>query len=163
MKKNDSLPALHPPVALAALSADSAITIIRQAFQQINAMPLKIQEFKWSAVNCGEGTVAYYTTPGKEIVKVVETGAIGDGSWTIAYYYRAGRFLFSLETNIGGPAIGPVDTFTVRKYVYGDKVIRTIRNETYTTLPDSVLTPASKEYRILEAYKTKNFGAALCQ
>jgi hypothetical protein len=146
-----------------AIPTDSAIRLIRTAFEQINAAPLQHKDFKWTADNCNaDGTATYYLTGNNEIVKVVETGAIGDGSWTTAYYYQQGRFLFSLTTDIGGPAIGPVDTMTIRKYVYNNKVIRTIENDTYTSTADSLLTPASKEYRILEAFKSKNFGAAFC-
>ena len=146
------------------ITTDSAIAFIRNTFQQINAAPLQSRSFSWTADDCNaDGTAIYYLTASNEIVKVVETGAIGDGSWTTAYYYKNGHFIFSLQTDIGGPAVGPVDTTTIRKYVYENKVIRTLENNVYATTADSVLTPASKEYKILEAYKSKNFGTAFCE
>ena len=161
--KADSLQATNTLAEHDTLPIDSAIVYIRTAFQQINAAPLTHKDFKWTADNCNnDGTATYYFASNNEIVKVVETGAIGDGSWTTAYYYQGGKFIFSLQTDIGGPAIGPVDTISVRKYVYADKVIRTIENDNYTTPADSLLTATSKEYRILSAFKSKDFGSAFC-
>ena len=162
--KRDTVQMMKNGPASDSVSTDSAITRIRAAFQQINTAPLKSQKFKWEATNCNnDGTATYYLTNKNEIVKVVETGVIGDGSWTTAYYYQEGRFIFSLQTDIGGPAIGPVDTIIIRKYVYADKVIRSISNKPYTATEDGVLTAASKEYKILAAYKSKDFGAAFCE
>lgn len=156
----------HNQIATAApaeLSADSAVSRIRMVFQQINEATLTSKNFDWTEPNCvDEGTATYMFNSKGKIVKVVETGFIGDGSWTNTYYYQDGKFIFSLQRDIGGPAIGPVDTVEQRKYVYENKVIRTMENERYTTPTDSVLTPASKEYKILEAYKSKQFGAAFC-
>ena len=158
VKSTETLSASNP------LITDSAIAFIRNAYQQINGKLLKNRVFKWEAEGCNsDGTATYYLSDKNEIVKVVETGAIGDGSWTTSYYYQNGQFIFSLQTDVGGPAVGPVDTFTVRKYAYSNKVIRVKEKDVYTTPVDSILTPASKEYKILEAYKNENFGAAFCQ
>jgi hypothetical protein len=145
------------------ISTDSAIALIRAAFERINKEKLSSRRFKFTEVNCvDEGEVTYMLDKGGNIIKVVETGSIGDGSWTTAYYYQNGRFLFSLCTDVGGPAIGPAITTRYRKYVYEDRVIRTMENDTYVTPDDTLLTATSKEYKILDAYHSKRFGAAFC-
>jgi hypothetical protein len=159
----DSSTLLAHAVPAGSISDDSAIALIRAAFEQINKENLRSKTFKFTEVNCvDEGSATYMLDKGGNIVKVVEMGSIGDGSWTTSYYYQDGRFIFSLTTDVGGPAIGPAITTHIRKYAYADRVIRTMENDVYTTPEDTLLTPASREYKILGAYNTKRFGKAFC-
>lgn len=104
------------PVTTISITTNIAVAIIRTAFQKINSAQLKKQVFKWTAENCdNEGNATYYLDDNNQIIKMVETVIIGNGSWTTAYYYQEGKFIFSLSTNIDGPAAGPDLTTIERK------------------------------------------------
>ncbi|MBC7935052.1 MAG: hypothetical protein H7Y86_06805 [Rhizobacter sp.] len=145
-----------------ALTADSKVAAIRTAVQAINSQTLQVQSFNWSEPSCADvGTITYYLN-NDEIVKVIETGFIGDGGWIQEYYYSKGKFIFSFEQNIGGPAGLPADTNEMRIYMNADTLVLQKKNKKDLDDVSKKLTPASREYRILKAWKDKNFGEVLC-
>lgn len=151
-----------PPASDSVISDEGKIAVIRAAVQHINSQVLQVQTFNWSWPSCADvGTISYYLD-NNDIVKVIETGFIGDGGWTKEYYYDKGKFIFSFEQNIGGPAGLPADTNEMRIYMDEDTLVLQKKNQ--TDLPDAQkkLTASSREYRILKALKNKNFGEALC-
>src|SRR5690349_16718887 len=77
------------------LTDESNITSIRSRVESINNQKLLVQTFNWGEPSCADvGTIRYFLN-GDEIVKVIETGFVGDGGWTKEYYYDKGRFIFS--------------------------------------------------------------------
>lgn len=140
----------------------SAIKEIRAEYTRINALPLTKERFNWEADGCVEGGVITYFFHDGKILKVVESGAIGDGSWVTEYYYKNGRFIFSYDVLIGGPAEGPETKKELRTYVSNDTVVQSLENKTIIEPIEKVLSATSKPYKILKAYQTKDFEAALC-
>lgn len=150
------------PPADTVLTNEGKVAAIRAAVQDINARTLLVKNFNWSEPSCADvGTIAYYLDK-DEIVKVIETGFIGDGGWTKEYYYNNGKFIFSFVQNIGGPAGLPADTNELRVYMDADTLVLQRKNKEYLENMPRKLTPSSREYRILKALETKKFGAALC-
>lgn len=153
------LPVLH----VLAQQTETDIAAIRATFKKINALSLKPVQFKYESEGCVEdGTVQYYLQ-GKEIVKIIESGSIGDGSWKNEYYYQNGKFIFSYEMIVGGPAEGAETKSEYRVYVKDAKVIRYMEGQ-------QILTPDSRVSKTMEiagklpsAYTTKNFVAILCE
>jgi hypothetical protein len=151
-----------PVVEDSEITNESKVEAIRAAVQSINNETLLVQTFNWSHPSCADvGTIRYFLKD-DEIKKVVETGFIGDGGWTKEYYYDKGKFIFSFDQYIGGPAGMPHDTNEVRIYVDADTLVLQRKDDKIVKGVSKDLNPASREYRILEALKTKNFGAALC-
>ncbi|RYD76826.1 MAG: hypothetical protein EOP53_13990 [Sphingobacteriales bacterium] len=157
---NDSLP--PGPTPGHRLTNEDKVAAIRDIVQHINAQTLHVKNFNWSEPSCADvGTIAYYLDK-EEIVKVIETGFIGDGGWTKEYYYDKGKFIFSYEKNIGGPAGLPADSNELRIYMDADTLVLQRKNKEYLEDVSKNLTASSREYRILKALETKKFGAALC-
>jgi len=141
---------------------ESKVESIRSIVQSINEQNLLVQTFTWNEPSCADaGTIRYFLN-GDEIVKVVETGFIGDGGWTKEYYYNKGKFIFSYDQYIGGPAGMPLDTNEVRIYMDADTLVLQRKNQDIVKGASKKITARSREYRILTALKTKDFGAALC-
>ncbi|RYY49556.1 MAG: hypothetical protein EOO06_06830 [Chitinophagaceae bacterium] len=153
--------AAKPPIEKG-LTNEDKVAAIRSAVQEINSKNLLVKNFNWSEPSCADvGTIAYYLDR-EEIVKVIETGFIGDGGWTKEYYYNKGKFIFSFEQNIGGPAGLPADTNELRIYMDADTLVLQRKNKDYLEDVSKTLNASSREYRILKALQTKKFGAALC-
>lgn len=153
---------IKSPIKDTIVKNESSVEAIRAAVQAINQQTLQVQDFKWKESSCADvGTIRYYLD-GEEIKKVIETGFIGDGGWTKEYYYNKGKFIFSFEQYIGGPAGLPADTNEVRIYMNADTLILQRKNSENIENASKKLTANSREYRILRALKTKDFGAALC-
>lgn len=151
-----------PPATDSVINDEAKIASIRAAVQNINTQTLQEQTFNWSWPNCAdEGTISYYLN-NKEIVKVIESGFIGDGSWTKEYYYTDGKFIFSFEQMIGGAAAMKADTNEIRLYADNDTLVLQKKNKTYLEDGPKRWTAASMEYKILKALKQKNFGEVLC-
>jgi hypothetical protein len=143
-------------------SNETDIAAIRAAFKKINSAALNLEEFKYEADGCVEdGTVQYYFK-GKEIVKVVETGSIGDGSWRNEYYYEGGKFFFAYQTIVGGPAIGPETKTEYRIYVKDGKAIRYMEDQKIIPADTRVSEALPMAGKLLKAYKTKAFIETLC-
>lgn len=136
---------------------------IRSEYARINALQLTKKSFNWGADECVDDGVINYFFNGDKILKIVETGSIGDGSWVTEYYYKNGKFIFGYDVLTGGPAAGPETRKELRTYVKNDTIVQSIANKTIVYPKGKVLTAASKEYKILNAYQTKEFEAALCR
>ena len=139
------------------------VAAIRTEVERINQMKLLVESFSWREDGCvDEGKVNYYLN-NDTIVKVTESGFIGDGGWTKAYYYKNGKFIFSFMQSIGGPAGMPVDTSEIRMYADHDTLVLQKRNDKSFNDLSEKFTNSSTEYRLLNAYKSKNFAAVFCR
>jgi hypothetical protein len=75
-------------------SQQSATTANQMGGQAINSKGLKKQHFTYESAGCAEDGVVDYYFDNKDIAKIVESGAIGDGSWVNEYYYQSGKIIF---------------------------------------------------------------------
>lgn len=138
------------------------VAAIRAEVQRINSMKVMVQSFNWSEDGCVEGGKINYYFNNDSIVKATESGFIGDGGWIKEYYYSNGKFIFSFMQYIGGPAAMPVDTSEIRMYVHNDTLVLQRRNSDYMDDLTKKYDSNSVEYRILAAYKDKNFANVFC-
>lgn len=146
-------------------SMDTAagISAVRAAYQQINAAKLKKQIYKYEAEGCvNNGVVTYFLNPRKEIVKIVESGDIGDGSWDREFYFRSGKFIFCYEKITGGPAEGPEMKNEYRTYVKDDQVLRYLEDQQVLPPGENAAEAITISYKLIKAYTTKKFAEALC-
>lgn len=153
--------AAEPPPKTTLTNEDKIIAI-RAEVQRINQMNLLVKSFNWSEDGCVEGGKVNYYFNNDTIVKVAESGFIGDGGWTKEYYYSKGKFIFSFMQHIGGPAAMPVDTSEIRMYADNDTLVLQKRNNDSFDDLTKKYNPGSLEYRILAAYKDKNFAKVFC-
>ncbi|WP_129714847.1 hypothetical protein [Pedobacter sp. SYP-B3415] len=142
---------------------EAAIQNIRRTYQQINALNLTAERFKYESSGCVQDGVVTYFFSGKKILKIVESGSIGDGSWVHEFYYDAGKLIFCLESLVGGPANGPVTKTQYRVYLKQGSVIRALHDSNKISATDSKATELMQAgTRIYAAYTTKDFVSALC-
>ena len=143
-------------------TVDHAILEIRQHVQKINSKKLKKEHYTYESAGCTEDGVVDYYFDEKAIVKVIESGAIGDGSWVNEYYYQSGKVIFCFQTIVGGPAIGKVTKTEYRFYVKDDSPLK-IMEGAKTVKSDSKATEfIGTANRIFKAYASKDFAGALC-
>ncbi len=142
---------------------DAAIEEIRTAFKEINSIKTyKKEEYKYEIAGCVEsGSLEYYLDK-KQIVKIKETGLIGDGGWDTEYYYRNGNLIFIFESLLGAPADGKVQKSEYRVYVKDGKVIRFMENQQIIPADNKAAEMTETAIKLLKARTTKNFKAALC-
>lgn len=154
----------HTSSAAITLQAENMdIKAIRSEYQRINASNLKRQHFTYESAGCVEdGKVDYFLENGN-IVKITESGAIGDGSWQDEYYYSSGKVIFCFETLVGGPAIGKVTKTEYRVYVKDGKAIRVMENKKVLTSESKSAETMATANKIYKAYATKDFVSALCK
>lgn len=138
------------------------ILVIRQSFQRINALKLRMQRFTYESAGCAEEGIVKYYFHNKEIVKISESGSIGDGSWLREYYYDAGKVIFCLESLVGGPAVGPVTRTQYRYYVKDGHPIRVMDGNKMIPADSKASEMLQTAHNIYEAYTTKDFVSALC-
>src|SRR5690242_6385768 len=76
-------------------TSEAAVEAIRAAFKEINSnKTYKVEHYSYEAAGCADdGKVDYYLDK-QQIVKIKESGLIGDGSWDTEYYYRNGNLIF---------------------------------------------------------------------
>ncbi|MCF6404868.1 hypothetical protein L3C95_18355 [Chitinophaga filiformis] len=142
----------------------AAIAAIRTTYRNINTAPLTTQLFKYESAGCAEdGQVKYFFNQKKEIVKIVESGSIGDGSWSREFYFEAGKLIFSYEFQIGGPADGPDTKSEFRTYVKGDQVLRFMDGKNILPAAEKSADALKVSYKLIKAYTTKKFAEALCE
>ncbi|QDW25624.1 hypothetical protein [Pedobacter sp. KBS0701] len=141
---------------------DQAILAIRQDVQKINSKPLKKEHYTYESAGCTEDGVVNYYFDGKAIVKIVESGSIGDGSWVNEYYYRSGKVIFCFETIIGGPAIGKVTKTEYRFYVKDGIPLKTMEGAKTVKSDSKASESIGTAGSIFEAYTSKDFAGALC-
>jgi len=142
---------------------EESIASIRTEFKRINASALSTEEFQYDSAGCVDEGVVTYFLENQAIVKIVESGAIGDGSWTREFYYQSGKFIFCYEEIVGGPAEGPETKSEYRTYVKDDKVIRYMEDKKTVPANSKATGQVSTAYRLLKAYRTKDFAKVLCE
>jgi hypothetical protein len=142
---------------------DAAIEEIRAAFKEINSnKTYKKETYTYEISGCVEdGSLEYYLDK-QQIVKIKESGIIGDGGWDTEYYYRNGDLIFIFESLIGGPANGPIQKSEYRVYVKDGKVIRFMNNQKIIPADNKAAEMTATAIKLLKARTTKNFKAALC-
>lgn len=142
---------------------DASIAAIRAEFKRINALPLLTEEFQYEAASCVEDGVVAYFLDNQGIVKIVESGSIGDGSWTREYYYQSGKFIFCYEVIVGGPAEGPETKSEYRTYVKDDKVVRYMEDKKTVPANSKASGEVTTAYKLVKAYTTRDFAKVLCE
>ena len=142
---------------------DAAVEEIRTAFKEINSNKTYKQEhYTYEAAGCvDDGRLDYYLDK-QQVVKIKETGLIGDGSWVTEYYYRNGNLIFIFESLIGGPAEGAVQKSEYRVYVKDGKVIRFMDGQKIIPADNKAADLTATAGKLLKARTTKDFKAALC-
>lgn len=144
-------------------SAEQEVTAIRNEFKRINTLPLQKEQFTYEVAGCvEEGKVVCYFS-NKALVKIAESGSIGDGSWVREFYYRNGKCIFCYEKLVGGPAEGAAVTTEYRFYIKNDKAVKCMENSTVIPADSKSTEIITMAQNLLRAYPTKDFGAALCQ
>lgn len=156
-----------PPIsrgsrALIQADAPADVSAIRQMYQNINLLKLQKQRFTYESAGCAEDGVVNYFFDNKTIVKITESGSMGDGSWVNEYYYDAGRVIFCLESLIGGPAIGEVTKTEYRYYVKDGRAIRVLQGNKVIPADSKATEMIQTAGKIYKAYTTKKFAEALC-
>jgi hypothetical protein len=143
-------------------STEANIAAIRASYSKTNSLPLKRQTFNFEAAGCVEDGIINYFQYNNDVLKITESGSIGDGSWTTEYYYNLGKLIFCYDKIVGGAAAEKAVTTEYRFYLKNDKPIRCMENKKIIA-PDSKATDKIKTtYKLLKAHKTRNFAAALC-
>lgn len=143
-------------------SNEPDIAAIRQKYQTINSLKLPGKRYTYESSGCVEEGVVNYYLNNKEIVKITEAGAIGDGSWENEYYYAAGKVIFCLETIIGGPAIGKVTKTQYRYYIKDGHPLRVMEGNKIIPADSKVKEILQTANKIHKAYITKDFVSAVC-
>jgi len=143
-------------------AGEETINTIRGEFKRINALPLKKEQFQYESAGCAEEGKVQYFLDKKEIVKVIESGSIGDGSWTTEYYYQAGKLIFKYDVAIGSSADGQDSKIEHRVYVKAGKVVRYMEDQKIIPADAEANKALTTADNLLKAYTTKNFAAALC-
>ncbi|SHN33882.1 hypothetical protein [Chitinophaga sp. CF418] len=146
-----------------AMDTSAAIAAIRTAYKNINTATVTAEVFKYESAGCAEdGQVKYFFNQKKEIVKIVESGSIGDGSWSREFYFQSGKLIFSYESQIGGPADGPETKNEYRTYIKGDQVLRFMEDKNIVPSGEKSADALKASYKLIKAYTTKKFAEALC-
>lgn len=142
---------------------DAAIEEIRTAFKEINSnKTYKMERYTYEIAGCVEdGSLEYYLDK-QQIVKIKETGLIGDGGWDTEYYYRNGNLIFIFESLIVGPFNGKSEQREYRVYVKDGRVIRFMENQKILPADNKAAEMTATAIKLLKARTTKNFKAALC-
>ena len=138
------------------------IGAIRQRYLALANLKLSSQRFTYESSGCVEDGVVIFYFDGKEIVKIAESGSIGDGSWVNEYYYNNGKIFFALETITGGPAIGKVTTTQYRYYVKNGQPIRVMEGKKIIPTDSKATEMLQTAGKIYKAYTTKDFASAIC-
>jgi len=145
------------------MDTSAAIAAIRTAYKNINTASLSTEIFKYESAGCAEeGQVKYFFNQQKEIVKIVESGSIGDGSWSREFYFQSGKLIFSYESQIGGPAEGPDTKSEFRTYIKNDQVLRFMEDKNIVPSGEKSADALKASYKLIKAYATKKFAEALC-
>ena len=144
-------------------TTEVAVEEIRATFKEINSnKTYKTERFTYEVPGCVEdGHLDYYLDK-QQIVKIKETGLIGDGGWDTEYYYRNGNLIFIFESLIGGPANGPIQKSEYRVYVKDGKVIRFMDGQKIIPADNKAAEMTATAKKLLQARTTKDFKGALC-
>jgi len=143
-------------------SPDAAIEEIRAAFKETNSKTLTKEHYSYESAGCAEDGVVDCFLDKQQVVKIKESGSIGDGSWATEYYYRNGNLIFIFESLIGGPANGPIQKSEYRVYVKDGKVIRFMDGQKIIPADNKAADMTATAIKLLKARTTKKFAEALC-
>jgi len=143
-------------------AVDQTVSSIRAQFKKINSLSLTKEQFKYESAGCAEDGKVQYFLDKKEIVKVIESGSIGDGSWTTEYYYQAGKLIFKYDVIVGSSADGQDSKIEHRVYVNDGKVIRYMEDQKIIPADTEATKAITTAGNLLKAYTTKDFAGALC-
>lgn len=141
---------------------DPTIAAIRKEYNRINGLKLSQQHYKYEKAGCVEEGRVDYFFEGKTIVKITESGFIGDGSWTTSYFYRAGKPVFCFEMIEGGPAAGETIKTEYRIYIKDGRAYRVMEGSKVMKDENISQEQIQRANNIYKAYVTKKFGEALC-
>lgn len=143
-------------------SSEKEVLAIRQEFQRINTLPLRKEQYTYEVAGCAEDgkVICYFSN--KELVKITESGSIGDGSWVREFYYQGGKCIFCYEKLIGGAAEGPVETAEYRYYISNNKPVRCMENKNIVPADGKAIATIATALKLPGAYATKSFAAILC-
>ncbi|SEW45827.1 hypothetical protein SAMN05428988_6145 [Chitinophaga sp. YR573] len=144
-------------------SIETDIAAIRAAFKKINTLSLKQQQFKYESDGRVEDGIVQYYFQDNEIVKIIESGSIGDGSWKNEYYYESGKFIFSYEKLVGSSAEGEETKSEYRVYAKDGAAIRYMEDQKILPVDSRATRKLDIAEKLLKAYITKNFAAILCE
>lgn len=142
---------------------EADIAAIRAEFKRINALPLTKEQFSYDSSGCVEGGLVQYFFDKGKIVKIIESGSIGDGSWTREFYYQSGNFIFSYEVQVGGPAVGPETRTEYRIYAKNGHIVRYMQNQQVQQADAQRKATVTTAGDLLKAYVTKDFADVLCK
>lgn len=185
LKEKNSKPDTSAQTANTIQTASSSkpeeiVSNINTEIQRINSLSLTKKTFKLKDGVCESfnGFTIDYFMYNNEIVKITtlqdyaeqEGGAESMMYLTkekYIYYYQEGKFIFNhqvLEVAMGEPGgkFEPTKS-EFRRYAKNDKIIHVQGDKSISKFGKKELTPSSKEYKILNAYTTKNFATALCE
>jgi len=143
-------------------TTDAAIEEIRSVFKEINSKSLTKEHYTYEAPGCAEDGVVDYFLHKQQIVKVKESGSVGDGSWTTEYYYRNGDCIFIYESLIGGPANGKVQKSEYRVYIKGGRVIRFMNDQQIIPADSKAGELTETAIKLWKSHTAKNFAEVLC-
>ena len=141
-------------------TTEEILNDIRAEFRRINALPLDAQKHNFHCDT--DGTITYYEYNNKVVKVMIDWGFLGDGSTKSEYYYRDGKLIFEFEIFINQPPGLPDTRMEQRIYVDGDKTIRFMRDQEVIACRKCEFTGSSREYRVLQAYKSGDINSALC-
>jgi hypothetical protein len=142
---------------------ETDIAAIRATFKKINTLSLKQEQFRYESDGCVEGGIVQFYFHDNQIVKIIESGAIGDGSWKNEYYYESGKFIFSYESIVGSAAEGEVTKSEYRVYVKDGAVIRYMQDQKIQKADSRVVRTLAIATKLPNTYITKDFAAVLCE
>jgi hypothetical protein len=138
------------------------IDAIRAEYAKINSQKLRIQQFRYEDLPCVDEGETTYFMQGKEVRKITEKFIKDDGYNVTEFYFKDGKFIFALETVVGGPAIGPETKTEYRYYAKDDKAVRQLEGKEIVAA-DSKFTDALKSgYQLIKARTARNFNEAIC-
>lgn len=138
------------------------VAAIRETYKRINALTLKKEQYTYEVAGCAEDGKVVCFLNNKTLVKIVESGSIGDGSWVREFYYQDGKCIFCYEQLIGGPAEGKTVTTEYRYYIKRDMPVRCMENAKITPADSKATENIQTAQRLLKAYPAKDFSTALC-
>lgn len=142
--------------------SDATIVAIRKEYNRINSLKLNKEHFEYEKAGCVEGGKADYFFEDKNIVKITESGSIGDGSWTSNYYYRAGKPVFCFQTTEGGPAEGDAVKMEYRIYIKDGRAYRVLEGSKVINDENISKEEIQRANNFYKAYASKKFADAVC-
>jgi hypothetical protein len=153
---------VKPPVA--GNSTDSLVNMIHQEYQRINSTRLTTTDHIFQCKTASaKGLATYYTRDGKVVKIAIDWGLTGNFSRKSAYYFQNDKLIFVFNAFTAGEANQPEATTEERIYIHNDQTLRYLENKKELQCRDCTYTPASREYKLLQAFYQKKVKNALCE